>query len=178
MASAASSQAPATAVATVRATFTAAITAVTSFGAPPAAYRMTVLSAIGMRQSVPGFSAALASDLRASGTAAIARYFGPPQAMAERRELTRAMALDAGSGTINLGSGLTRLSFAAVHVQGDTATVSAVATAWSRSEARQPVTGSWLAAARVRVTGYTATLARSLGGSWRITGLTARPGRH
>jgi hypothetical protein len=170
---AALSQAPASAVATVKATLRAAITAVASFGSPPAAYRMTVLSAIGMRQAVPGFSATLVSDLEASGTAAIVRYFGPRQAVAERRALASAMALDANPHIVNLGSGVTRLSFTSVAVRGASATASAQVAVWSTTVARQPLTGTWLTDARTRVIGYTATLSRSLGGSWQVTELTA-----
>jgi hypothetical protein len=169
----ASSQAPSSTVATVRATFTAAITAVTSFGSPPAGYQMTALSAIAMRQAVPGFSAALVSDLETSGKAAIVRYFGPRQAVAERRALAGAMALDANPRIINLGSGVTRVSFGKVELKGAVATVSAEVTAWRRAEARQPRTGTWLTDASVRVTRYTATLSRSMSGSWQVTGLTA-----
>jgi hypothetical protein len=158
---------------TVKATFTAAITAVASFGSPPAGYRMTVLSAIQMRQAVPGFSATLVSDLETSGKAAIVRYFGPRQAAAERRALSSAMAFDADPRIINLGSGVTRISFGKVEVEGTVATVSAEVTAWEKAEARQSRTGMWLTDASVRVTRYTATLGRGMGGSWQVTGLTA-----
>lgn len=158
---------------TVKATFTAAITAVASFGSPPAGYRMTVLSAIQMRQAVPGFSATLVSDLETSGKAAIVRYFGPRQAAAERRALASAMAFDADPRIINLGSGVTRMSFGKVELEGAVATVSAEVTAWRRAEARQPLTGTWLTDASVRLTRYTATLSRSMGGSWQVTVLTA-----
>ncbi|HTU74789.1 MAG TPA: hypothetical protein VMG38_14840 [Trebonia sp.] len=168
-----SSPAPSSTVDTVKATFTAAITAVTSFGSPPAAYGMTVLSAIATRQAVPGFSATLVSDLETSGKAAIARYFGPRQAAAERKALASAMAFDAGPRVINLGSGVTRVSFGKVELEGALATVSAEVTAWRRSEARQPRTGSWLTDASVRVTRYAATLSRSMGGSWQVTRLLA-----
>jgi len=169
----ASSRAPSSVVASVKATFTAAITAVDSFGSPPAGYRMTVLSAIAMRQAVPGFSATLLSDLETSGNAAIAAYFGPPQAAAERKALASAMALEASPRIINLGSGVTRISFGQVELEGSVATVSAKVTAWRRAEARQPTAGTWLADASVRVTRYTATLSRGLGGSWLVTRLTA-----
>ncbi len=175
-ASAASRQASAPAVAAVKARFTAAINAVASFGSPPAAYRMTVVSAIAMRQPVPRFSATLMSDLTASGTAAIMRYFGPPQAAAERRALARAMALDADAYIINLGSGVTRISFGNVKVEGAAATVSAEVTVWSRAVARQSLTGTWLTDATVRVIGYKATLSHSLGGPWQVAALTATAG--
>jgi hypothetical protein len=168
-----SSQAPSSVAVTVKATFTAAITAVTSFGSPPAGYRMTVLSAIAMRQAVPDFSVTLVSDLDTSGKAAIVRYFGPPQAAAERKALASAMAFDVNPRIINLGSGVTRISFGKVGLEGAAATVSAEVTAWRRAEARQPLTGIWLTDASVRVTRYTATLSRSLGGSWQVTTLTA-----
>jgi hypothetical protein len=167
-----SSQAPTPAAATVRATFTAAITAVASFGSPPPGYRMTVLSAIQMGQAIPGFSATLVSDLETSGKAAIMRYFGTRQATAERRALAGAMAFDAAPRTINLGSGVTRISFGMVEVAGTVATVSAEVTSWSRA-ARQRLTGLWQTGASGRVTRYTATLSPSLGGSWQITRLTA-----
>ena len=169
----ASSQAPSSAVDSVKATFTVAITAADSFGSPPAGYRMTVLSAIAMRQAVPGFSPTLVSDLETSGKAAIARYFGPRQAAAERKALASAMAFDANPRIINLGSGVTRISFGPVELAGSAATVSAVVTAWQRAEARQSPAGTWLADASVRVTRYTATLSRSMSGSWQVTGLTA-----
>ena len=167
-----SSHASGPAVATVKATFSAAITAVTSFGSPPAGYRMTVLSAIAMRQAVPGFSATLASDLETSGKAEIARYFGPRQAVAERRALAAAMAFDANPHVINLGSGVTRISFGNVSAKGAVATLSAEVTSWSRAT-RQRLTGSWLTDASVRVTRYSATLSLGMGGSWQVTVLTA-----
>jgi hypothetical protein len=160
-------------VATVKATFTAAVTAVASFGSPPAGYRMTILSAIQMRQEIPGFSATLVSDLETSGKAAIVRYFGPGQAPAERRALARAMAYDADPRIINLGSGVTRISFGKVEAAGAIATVSAEVRSWSKAAARQRVTGIWLTAATMSNTSYTATLSRSLGGSWQVTRLTA-----
>jgi hypothetical protein len=171
-AAATSSQASTPAAATVRATFTAAIAAVASFGSPPPGYRMTVLSAIQMGQAIPGFSATLVSDLETSGKAAIMRYFGTRQATAERRALASAIAFDAAPRTINLGSGVTRISFGMVEVAGTVATVSAEVTSWSRA-ARQRLTGLWQTGASGRVTRYTATLSPSLGGSWRITRLTA-----
>jgi hypothetical protein len=134
---------------------------------------MTVLSAIQMRQAVPGFSAALVSDLQTSGRAAIVRYFGSRQAAAERRALAIAMAYDANPRIINLGSGVTRISLRNVEVAGAVATVSAVVASWSKAAARRRATGTWLTSASVRVTRYTATLGRGLGGSWRVTRLTA-----
>jgi hypothetical protein len=168
-------QVPSSAVATVKATFTAAVTAVASFGSPPAGYRMTIVSAIAMRQAVPGFSAILASDLETSGKAAILRYFGPMQAPAERRALASAMAYDADPRIINLGSGVTRISFGRVAAAGSVATVSAEVTSWSKAAARQRATGTWLTDATMRDTRYIATLSRDLGGSWQVTRLTATP---
>ncbi|HEY6788315.1 MAG TPA: hypothetical protein VI365_13500, partial [Trebonia sp.] len=78
----------------VEATFTAAIEAVQSFGSPPPAYQLSVQSAISMRQPVPGFSPTLRSDLLSAGQAAILRYFGQPQAAAERRILATAVSAD------------------------------------------------------------------------------------
>jgi hypothetical protein len=160
-------------VAAVKGTFTAAITAVTSFGSPPAGYRMTVLSAIQMRQAVPGFSATLVIDLETSGKAAILSYFAPRQAAAERTALARAMALDANPDIINLGSGVTWVSLRSVQVEGAVATVSAKVSSWSMAATRKPVTGTWLTHASARVSRCTATLSRGLGGSWQVTRLTA-----
>jgi hypothetical protein len=165
--------APASVIATVKATFTAAITAVASFGSPPAAYEMTVMSAISMRKTVPGFSATLVSDLRASGLAEIIRYFSPPQAAAERTALASAMAFDADPFIINLGSGVTRISFGGVEVKGGVSTVRAQVAVWSKSVEQQPLTGIWLTDAPVRAIGYTAVLHLDLGGSWQVVSLTA-----
>jgi hypothetical protein len=173
---AASDQTPASAVPTIEATFTAAITAVASFGSPPAAYQVSVQSAIQTRQPVPGYSATMMSDLEASGLASIRQYFGPPQAAAERAALDGAMALDNEPLTINLGSGVTRVSFQGVEVRGSVATASARVTQWSRSIAREPLTGIWLTDAPVRVLRYTATLRHGPGGPWLVTGLASTPG--
>jgi hypothetical protein len=158
-------------VPTVKATFTAAITAVASFGSPPGAYEMSVMSAIRTRQPIPGYSATMISDLEASGRAAIKEYFGPPQAAAERVALALAMALDSGRLMINLGSGVTNVSFGSVTVDGPVATVIARVTTWRRSVAQLALTGTWMATAPVRVTEYTATLRRGTGGSWQVTRL-------
>jgi hypothetical protein len=171
VASTGGSQPLASAVATVKATFTAAITAVASFGSPPAAYQMTVLSAMAMRQAIPSFSAALVSDLETSGKAAITRYFGPRQAVAERSVLASAMAQDDNPHVINLGSGVTRVSFGKVAVAGAAATVSARVTSWSKTAAR--ASGSWLTGASARATQYIAALRLTLGGSWQVMRLTA-----
>jgi hypothetical protein len=168
-------QAPASAVPTVEATFTAAITTVASFGSPPAAYQVSVQSAVQTRQPIPGYSATMMSDLRASGLAAISQYFAPPQAAIERTALASALALDREQLTINLGSGVTRVSFGSVIVRGSVATISVRVTQWSRSIARKPLTGIWLTDAPVRILGYTATLRHAPGGSWQVTALASAP---
>lgn len=168
-------QAAASSVPTVEATFTAAITAVASFGSPPPAYQVSVQSAIQTKQPVPGYSATMMTDLKASGLAAIRQYFGPPQAAAERTALASALALDSPRHTINLGSGLARISFRGVDVHGGVATVIARVTQWSRSIAPAPQTGAWLTDATARILEYTATLRRSPGGPWQVTGLASTP---
>lgn len=173
--SAGGAQAAASAVPTVEATFTAAITAVASFGSPPPAYQVSVQSAIQTKQPIPGYSATMMSDLKASGLAAIRQYFGPPQAAAERTALASALALDSPQHTINLGSGLTRISFRGVDVHGSVATVIARVTQWSRSIAPSPQAGAWVTAATVRILDYTATLRHSPGGPWQVTGLASTP---
>lgn len=171
-ASAAGNQA-ASAAPTVKATFTAAIAAVTSFGSPPGAYEMSVMSAIRTRQAVPGYTATMISDLEASGRAAIRQYFGPPQAAAEQTALASAMALDASARVINLGSGAEKVSVGSVTINGPVATVIARVTTWRRSVARVPVGDSWRTQELVRVLQYTATLRHRTGGSWQVTALSS-----
>jgi hypothetical protein len=169
------SQAPASAVPTVKATFTAAVTAIASFGSPPAAYEMSVMSAIQTQQPIPGYSATMISDLQTSGLAAIREYFGPPQTAAERSVLANAMTLDASPQVINLGSGIERVSFTSVTVEGPVATVIAQVTTWRRSVARQSLRGIWiwLTNAPVHIAHDTATLRHAPGGSWQIVKLTS-----
>jgi hypothetical protein len=170
-ASAAAGSQAASAVPAVKATFTAAITALASFGSPPAAYEMSVMSAIQTRQPIPGYSAAMISDLEASGRAAIREYFGPPQAPAERMALASAMALDSDPRVINLGSGIGTVSFGGVTVNGPVATVIARVTTWRRSVTFEPAGGNWRPQALMRAGEYTATLRRA-SGSWQVTGLS------
>jgi hypothetical protein len=172
-ASAAAGSQAASAVPTVKATFTVAIAAVASFGSPPAAYEMSVMSAIGTQQPIPGYSATMISDLEASGRAAIREYFGPPQEATERTALATAMALDSGSRVINLSSGVEKVSFGSVTVSGAVATVTARVTTWRRSVAREPLGASWRTQALVRVLEYTATLRHRMGGSWQVTLLSS-----
>jgi hypothetical protein len=167
---------PAESLAAVEATFAAAIEAVESFGSPPPAYQLSVQSAISMRQPVPGFSQALRSDLLSAGQAAILRYFGQPQAAAEQRILAMAVAEDVSAQDfskqgIDLGSGVSRVTFEAVHVTAAGAVIDASAAAWSLSMTRQP-TGRWQKLASMRVLRYTAAMRRNAGGQWQVVGLT------
>jgi hypothetical protein len=171
---------PAESLSVVEATFTAAIDAVESFGSPPPAYQLSVQSAISMRQPVPGFSPTLHSDLLAAGQAAILRYFGQPQASVERRILAMAMAMAmaqdvSGQGFskqgIDLGSGVSRVTFEAVRVTAAAAVIEATAVAWSLWLARQPG-GQWQKLAPIRVLRYTAAMQRNASGQWQVVGLT------
>jgi hypothetical protein len=172
-ASAAAGSQAASAAPTVKATFTAAIAAVASFGSPPAAYEMSVMSAVGTRQPIPGYSATMISDLEASGRAAISKYFGPPQEAAERTALVTAMALDSNSRVINLGSGVEKVSFGSVIVSGSVATVTARVTMWHRSVILEPIGDTWRTQALAHVLQYTATLRHNTGGSWQVTALSS-----
>jgi hypothetical protein len=127
-----------------------------------------------MRQQVPGLSQALRSDLLSSGRSAILRYFGPPQAAAERRILAMAVADGIGPRVIDLGSGVIRVAFDAVHVTVGEAVIDASVRAWSRSLTLQP-DGRWQAQELVRVLRYTAALRHAAGGQWLIVSLTLRP---
>jgi hypothetical protein len=169
---------PAESLASAKATFTAAIEAVESFGSPPPAYQLSVQSAISMRQPVPGFSQTLRSDLLAAGQAAILRYFGQPQAAVERRILAIAVAQDVSvqdfsKQGIDLGSGVSRVTFDAVHVTAPAAIIDASVQAWSLSMTRQPG-GRWQARALVRVLRYTTAMRRAAGGQWQVVSLTLR----
>jgi hypothetical protein len=171
---------PAESLSVVEATFTAAIDAVESFGSPPPAYQLSVQSAISMRQPVPGFSPTLRSDLLSAGQAAILRYFGQPQASAERRILAMAVAVAqdvSGQGFskhgIDLGSGVSRVTFEAVRVTAAAAVIEATAVAWSLSMARQP-DGRWQKRAATRVLRCMATMQRNASGQWRVVGLAMR----
>jgi hypothetical protein len=170
-ASAAAGSQSASAAPTVKATFTAAALAIASFGSPPGAYEMSVMSAIRTRQPIPGYSATMISDLETSGRAAIREYFGPPQAAAEKTALASAMALDSSPRVINLGSGVERVSFGGVSINGPLATVIARVTTWHRWVALEPVGDTWRTQALTRVLQYTATLRRGAGGSWQVTAL-------
>jgi hypothetical protein len=167
---------PAESLSVVEATFTAAIDAAESFGSPPPAYQLSVQSAISMRQPVPGFSPTLRSDLLSAGQAAIRRYFGQPQASVERRILSMAMAQDvSGQGYskqgIDLGSGVSRVTFEAVRVTAAAAVIEATAVAWSLWMTRQPG-GQWQKLAPVRVLRYMAAMQRNASGQWQVVGLT------
>jgi hypothetical protein len=165
-------QTPASAIPTVKATFSSAMRAAASFGSPPAAWEMGILAALQTRHQVPGFSASMHSDLLAAGKAAIARYFAPPQAATEQRALARALAQDANPNVINLGSGVAKVTFGMVRVTGSSAVVSARVTIWAKALARQPRSGPWQTTAPVRVVAYTATLQLSKSGLWQVTTLT------
>ena len=162
---------PAESPSAAEATFTAAIEAVESFGSPPSAYQLSVQSAISMRQPVPGFSQTLRSDLLSAGQAAIMRYFGQPQAAAERRILAIAVAEDISAQVIDLGSGASRVTVEAVHVTAGQAVIDATVVAWSLSMTRQP-DGRWQERAPVRVLRYMAVLRHADGGPWQVVGLT------
>jgi hypothetical protein len=162
---------PASAVPTVKARFSSAVQAAAAFGSPPDAWEMGILSALQTRHPVPGFSASMRSDLLAAGKAAIARYFAPPQAAAERQELARALAQDANPNVINLGSGVAKVTFGTVAVTGSSAVVSARVTIWAKALARQPPSGPWQASAPVWVVAYTATLHLGPSGQWQVTRL-------
>jgi hypothetical protein len=164
--------APASAIPTVKATFSSALRAAASFGSPPAAWQLGILAALQTRHQVPGFSASMRSDLLAAGQAAIARYFAPPQAATEQRALARALAQDANPNVINLGSGVAKVEFAMVRVAGASAVVSARVTIWAKAISRQPRSGPWQATAPVRVVAYTATLHLGKSGQWQVTKLT------
>jgi hypothetical protein len=169
---------PAESLAAVEATLTAAITSVESFGSPPPAYQLSVQSAISMRQQVPGFSQTLRSDLLSAGRAAILRYFGQPQATAERRILAIAVAEDASAQGfskqgIDLGSGVSRVTFGAVHVTAAGAVIDASVHAWTLWITNQPG-GQWRKSTPVRVLRYTAAMRRSAAGQWQVVGLTLR----
>ncbi|HEY6789687.1 MAG TPA: hypothetical protein VI365_20495, partial [Trebonia sp.] len=127
---------------------------------------------------VPGFSPTLRSDLLSAGQAAILRYFGQPQAAAERRILATAVSADVSPQDrsrqgIDLGSGVSRVTFEAVHVAAAVAVIDATAVAWSLSMTRQPG-GRWQQLAPVRVLRYTAAMRRNAGGQWQVVGLTLR----
>jgi len=164
---------PAESPSAAEATFMAAIAAVESFGSPPPAYQLSVQSAISMRQPVPGFSLTLRSDLLAAGQAAIAAYFGQPQAAVERRILAIAVAEDISAQVIDLGSGASRVTVEAVHVTAGQAVIDASVTAWSRSMTRRP-DGQWRELAPVRVLPYTAVMRHANGGPWQVVSLTLR----
>ena len=162
---------PAESLSTVEATFMTAIEAVESFGSPPPAYQLSVQSAISMRQPIPRFSQTLRSDLLSAGQAAIARYFGGPQAAAERRILAIAVAEDISAQVIDLGSGASRVTVEAAHVTAGRAVIDATVAAWSLSMTRQP-DGRWQELAPARVLRYMAVMRHADGGQWHVVGLT------
>lgn len=164
---------PAATIPTVKATFSSAMKAAASFGSPPAAWQMGILAALQTRHPVPGFSASMRADLLAAGKAAITRYFGGPQAATEQQALARAMAQDANPNVINLGSGVAKVMFGSIGVDGSVAVVSAEVTIWAKALARQPRSGPWQSTAPVRVVAYTATLHLSKSGQWQVIKLTA-----
>ena len=163
---------PASAIPTVKATFSSAMRAAAAFGSPPAAWQMGILAALQTRHPVPGFSASMRSDLLAAGSAAIARYFALPQAATEQRALARALAQDANPDVVNLGSGVASMTFDRVRVAGPSAVVSARVTIWAKAISRQPRSGPWQATAPVLVVAYTATLRLGKSGQWQVTRLS------
>jgi hypothetical protein len=165
--------APASAVPTVKATFSSAMQAAVSFGSPPDAWQMGIMAALKTGHQVPSFSASMRADLLAAGKAAIARYFAPPQAATEQQALARAMAQDANPNVINLGSGVAKVTFGQISVGASSAVVSALVTIWAKALSRQPRSGPWQTTAPVRVVAFTAALRLAPSGQWQVTQLTA-----
>jgi hypothetical protein len=166
------SQQDARRIAAVEAAFRNAVEADQSFGSPSAAYQASVVAAIHAHRPAFAVPAAEQSQLLASGTAAIARYFSPPQASVEQVHLTDGMALDSNPTIINLGSGVSQVRYLHVAVAGARATVEADVTVWAKSEARQTSAGPWLMTDPASVVDDKASLARSPSGTWQVTSLT------
>jgi hypothetical protein len=159
-------------VSAVEAAFSQAEHVNMSYGSPSAAYQRSVMGAVHAGRTAFVVPAPEQSHLLASGQAAIARYFGPPQASVELGSLNDAMAVDSDPNIINLGSGVSKVQFLHVSVAGSKATVEADVTVWAKSEARQVPTGPWLFSDPVNVVDDTASLALSPSGTWQVTSLS------
>lgn len=166
------SQQDARQTAAVEAAFRNAVQADQSFGSPSAAYQASVMAAIHVHRQAFAVPAAERSQLLASGTAAIARYFSSALASVEQVHLSDGMALDSDPTIVNLGSGVSKVTYLHVAVAGARATVEADVTVWAKSEARQTSAGPWLMTDPVNVVDDKAILARSPSGTWQVTSLT------
>jgi hypothetical protein len=144
---------------------------VESFGSPPPDYGLSVQSAISLGRPAPGYSQTLRIDLLASGQAAIARYFGEPQATTERQSLATAVAQGFSSQNINLGTGASKVTFDAARVTSGVAVIDASVSVWSRSMTRKPG-GGWQTQSSVRMLRYAAIVRHAGGGQWLVVSLT------
>lgn len=164
---------------TVESTFTAAITADRQSQAPGSAataanatadnastYRAQVNTAVAGGKVAPAASSAVRQSQKSDGELAIGKYFTPGQAKHEEIGMNNAIQAESDPKFRNLGAGVSSVKYDNVAVSGNTATLTADVTIWSKFQ-QQQADGSWTTSDPTNVMVYSVTMSRE-SGKWLV----------
>ena len=167
----------------VKAAFSAAITADQQTGAPATAamavhatadaaagYSTRVTAAVAAGRLAPAASGAVRQAQLQDGARVLEKYFAPAQARHEEIGLHNAVLAEVDPKFRNLGAGDSKIKFDEVAVSGNTATLIAEATIWSKFQQEQ-ANGSWSNSDPVNVMVYHVTTQRAASGQWIVTSM-------
>lgn len=167
----------------VKSGFTAAITADQQSGAPATAataanmtadaaatYGAAVDAAVGAKGLAPAADTAVRQAQQQDGKRVLARYFAPAQAKHEEVGLNNAVQAEANPKFRNIGAGVSNVKYDEVAVSGNTATLIAEVTIWSKFQQLQS-DGSWTTSDPVNVMIYHVTMERGTNGQWVVSSM-------
>lgn len=168
----------------VKAAFTAAITADQQSGAPATAatavnttndaaatYGAKVNAAVAAKGLAPAASDTVRQAQQQDGKRVLAKYFGSSQVKHEEIGLNNAVQAEADPKFRNIGAGVSNVKFDEVAISGNTATLTAEVTIWSKFQQVQ-ANGSWTTADPVNVMVYHVTMERGTAGQWVVNSMT------
>lgn len=167
----------------VKSAFTAAITADQQSGAPataataasttagPAAvYRSKVDAAVAAKGLAPAADVAVRQAQQQDGKRVLTKYFAPGQAKHEEIGLNNAVTAEADQNSRNIGAGVCHVKYDEVAVSGNTATLVAEVTIWSKFQQLQS-NGKWTTSDPVNVMIYHVTMERGTSGQWVVNSM-------
>jgi hypothetical protein len=167
----------------VKAAFSTAITADQQTGAPATAamavhatadaaaiYRTSVNAAVAAGRPAPAASSAVRQAQQQDGMRVLVKYFSAAQARHEEIGLRNAVRAEADPKFRNIGAGVSKIKFDEVAVSGNTATLVAEVTIWSKFQQKQ-ANGSWTTSDPVNVMVYHVTAERVASGQWMVSSM-------
>jgi hypothetical protein len=167
-------------ITTVKETFTNGVTTMISGATPPPTHLAAALRASAEGGVSVGMSATERAGLLSTQHQALGRYFTSDELPNAEGFVKGTLAADGNPDFVDLGNGVSKISFVSVSVDGSSATVQADVTVWAKSQVHTAAEGQardtapkgpWLTYNPVNTMRYDAKLTRSAAGAWMINSL-------